>query len=271
MLDHASQPNARNPEPETAALHQTIAALAFAAERHRHQRRKDRQASPYINHPIALAERLLAHGIADSRVLCAAILHDTLEDTRTTPKELSDRFGAAVAGIVEEVTDDKSLPKEERKRLQIEHASGLSAAAKLVKLADKCDNLRDLLESPPADWPPERRLAYFDWAAAVAAGLRGTHPGLEADFDALLARRGEVAAPPSESASAVSATSVCPRCGARFRCNAQTGASAGASACACQSARLTPEQLSALRLAYADCLCLDCLRTLAAAEPGQWN
>ena len=117
------------------------------------------------------------------------MLHDTIEDTETTADELRALFGDQVASVVLEVTDDKSLDKAQRKQLQIEHAAHCSPQAKLVKLADKICNLRDLLTSPPADWSAERKQAYFDWAAAVVAGLRGVHPGLEAVFNGLQARR----------------------------------------------------------------------------------
>jgi guanosine-3',5'-bis(diphosphate) 3'-pyrophosphohydrolase len=161
-----------------------IKAVDFAALKHRRQRRKDAEASPYINHPLALARVLkLEAGVDDVDVLVAAILHDTVEDTQTTVEELAREFGAEVAGIVAEVTDDKELPKPEKKRLQIENAPRLSQKARLVKLADKICNLRDVVDSPPAHWPMERRRAYFEWAKAVIDGLRGAHPGLEALFD----------------------------------------------------------------------------------------
>jgi guanosine-3',5'-bis(diphosphate) 3'-pyrophosphohydrolase len=167
-----------------------LKALAFAAHKHRDQRRKDAEASPYINHPIALADVLVNEGgITDVEVLCAALLHDTVEDTATTHEELLNAFGSRVARIVAEVTDDKALAKAERKRLQIEHAPGLSAEAKLVKLADKICNLRDVAERPPAKWDLERRREYFDWAKRVVAGVRSVHPRLEAAFDAAYARR----------------------------------------------------------------------------------
>ncbi|MBI1943586.1 MAG: bifunctional (p)ppGpp synthetase/guanosine-3',5'-bis(diphosphate) 3'-pyrophosphohydrolase [Betaproteobacteria bacterium] len=167
-----------------------LRALAFAAHKHRDQRRKDAEASPYINHPIALAEVLAGEGgVADVEVLAAALLHDTIEDTATTGEELRAQFGRRIAAMVEEVTDDKALAKAERKRLQIEHAAELSAGAKLVKLADKICNLRDVAERPPAKWDLERRREYFDWARQVIDRLRGTHPGLEAAFDAAYERK----------------------------------------------------------------------------------
>ena len=168
-------------EKELALL---FRALAFAAHKHRDQRRKDAEASPYINHPIALAEVLAGEGgVADVEVLAAALLHDTIEDTATTADELRAEFGARIAAMVEEVTDDQSLPKADRKRLQIEHAPKLSVEAKLVKLADKTCNLRDIVVRPPAKWDLTRRREYFDWAKRVVDGLRGVHPGLERAFD----------------------------------------------------------------------------------------
>jgi GTP diphosphokinase / guanosine-3',5'-bis(diphosphate) 3'-diphosphatase len=164
----------------TAAL---LEAVAFAAEKHRDQRRKDADASPYINHPIELATLLKRQGIDDVVVLCASLLHDTVEDTNTTPDELRRSFGDAVTQVVLEVTDDTSLPKLTRKQLQIDHAGTLSTRARLVKLADKICNLRDVATSPPSDWPMQRRLEYFAWAKDVIDRLRGTHAGLEAMFD----------------------------------------------------------------------------------------
>jgi len=171
-------------------MNKLVAAIAFAAEKHRNQRRKDPEASPYINHPIALANVLANEaGIEDERVLLAALLHDTVEDTETTEHELSRLFGNEVADIVMEVTDDTTLPQAERKRLQIVHAAHISHRAKLVKLADKICNLRDNAKSPPVDWPFERNQEYFDWARAVVDRLRGVHPGLEALFDAAYEER----------------------------------------------------------------------------------
>jgi guanosine-3',5'-bis(diphosphate) 3'-pyrophosphohydrolase len=180
-------------ETQASTTGTLIRAIAFAAEKHRKQRRKDADASPYINHPIGLADVLANEGgIEDPVVLCAAVLHDTIEDTETTTEELEAQFGHAVTAIVLEVTDDKSLEKHVRKQRQIEHAPHSSPEARLVKLADKICNLRDIIASPPAEWSAERKQAYFDWAAQVVAGLRGIHPELEALFDGLLARRAEL-------------------------------------------------------------------------------
>jgi guanosine-3',5'-bis(diphosphate) 3'-pyrophosphohydrolase len=167
-----------------------LRALAFAAHKHRDQRRKDAEASPYINHPIALAEILAGEGgVTDIEVLAAALLHDTIEDTATTDAELRAEFGDRIADMVVEVTDDESLPKADKKRLQIERAPGLSQGAKLVKLADKICNLRDVADRPPAKWTLERRQEYFEWASRVIDGVRGVHPRLEAVFDAAYRRK----------------------------------------------------------------------------------
>ena len=167
-----------------------IRAAAFAAHKHRDQRRKDAGATPYINHPLGLARILAAEGgVTDVATICAALLHDTIEDTETTPAEIEAQFGPEIRAIVEEVTDDKKLPKAQRKRLQVAHAPHISDKAKLVKLADKISNLRDVAHAPPHGWPLERRQAYFDWALEVIDGLRGVHPVLERAFDAAYASR----------------------------------------------------------------------------------
>jgi GTP diphosphokinase / guanosine-3',5'-bis(diphosphate) 3'-diphosphatase len=173
-----------------SAISIVLAASAFAAHKHREQRRKGAEASPYINHPIAVANVLANEaGITDPIVLAAALLHDTIEDTDTTPQELDTEFGHEIAAVVAEVTDDKSLPKMERKRLQIEHAATLSNHAKLVKLADKICNVRDMNQSPPVDWTAERKAEYFIWAKQVVDQLRGVSPALEKLFDEAFAAR----------------------------------------------------------------------------------
>jgi GTP diphosphokinase / guanosine-3',5'-bis(diphosphate) 3'-diphosphatase len=170
-----------------------LVALDFAADRHRDQRRKDMRGSPYVNHLISVA-RLLADegGVADPVVLVAAVLHDTVEDVGVSPEEIEQEFGSEVRDIVAEVTDDKSLEKSVRKRLQVEHAPGMSVGAKLVKLADKIANLRDVLEHPPAAWAHRRKREYMEWSAAVVDGCRGVNSSLERRFDELLARGREL-------------------------------------------------------------------------------
>ncbi|MDG2617253.1 HD domain-containing protein [Thermoleptolyngbya sichuanensis XZ-Cy5] len=168
----------------TAAL---LSAIYFAANKHRDQRRKDVDTSPYINHPIEVAEILArVGGVSDVITLQAAILHDTLEDTETTPAELDAAFGVEVRQVVEEVTDDRQLPKPERKQRQIEHAPHLSERAKQVKIADKISNVRSVTETPPTHWTLERRLEYLDWTEKIINGLRGDNPTLEAYYDQLL-------------------------------------------------------------------------------------
>lgn len=167
-----------------------LETVNFAAVKHRNQRRKDSEGTPYINHPIGVA-RILTHegGITDIEVIQAALLHDTVEDTDTTIEELEAAFGQTVARIVQEVTDDKTLLKQERKRRQVEHAPHCSHQAKLVKLADKLYNLRDLNRCTPTGWTAERVQEYFVWAAEVVRGLRGTNPVLEGKLEELLKQR----------------------------------------------------------------------------------
>ena len=161
-----------------------LRALSFAAGKHRDQRRKDKIRTPYINHPIAVADILLIEaGVTDEVVLMAALLHDTVEDTDTTFEEIEQHFGLMVRDVVAEVTDDKSLPKAVRKQYQIDHAPHLSDRAKLVKLADKISNVRDTVVSPPDGWPMARIDEYLEWGKAVINPIRGTHPQLEALFD----------------------------------------------------------------------------------------
>lgn len=165
-----------------------LKALRFAAGRHNDQRRKDAKSSPYINHPIEVAETLWRVGeVRDEVLLVAAILHDTIEDTDTTSEEIEKEFGKEVLDLVLEVTDDKSLPKQTRKQLQIEHAPHKSRKAKLLKLADKINNIHDIIKSPPSNWSLERRQEYLLWTEKVVAGLRGVHPKLEGQYDELLA------------------------------------------------------------------------------------
>jgi guanosine-3',5'-bis(diphosphate) 3'-pyrophosphohydrolase len=168
-----------------------IKALTFAANKHRNQRRKNVDAFPYINHPISLVNILCneAH-ITDINLICGALLHDTVEDTETTAEELIGEFGQEISNIVMEVTDDKSIAaRQKRKQLQIEHAPHMSESAKLLKLADKISNLRDMSIDPPATWSLQRQREYFDWAKQVIDQLRGTHSELEKLFDQAYTRR----------------------------------------------------------------------------------
>ncbi len=166
-----------------------LQAIAFAAEKHRFQRRRDSAESPYINHTIEVA-RILSEegGVDDCNVLIAAVLHDTVEDTDTNLTELEELFGPEVAGWVDEVSDDKTLPKLERKRRQIESAASKSAEAKLIKMADKISNLRDIVEEPPVGWSHERCREYVEWSQAVGVGLRNVNAELEARLDDIIAK-----------------------------------------------------------------------------------
>ena len=169
---------------DTARL---LQALHFSADKHRNQRRKDVHASPYINHPIEVATVLATvGGVADLVALIGAVLHDTIEDTATTPDELEQKFGHDVRLLVEEMTDDKTLPRGERKLLQILHAQGSSHRCKLIKLADKICNVRDVTHAPPKDWSLDRRREYLDWTEQVVAGCRGASATLERHYDDVL-------------------------------------------------------------------------------------
>lgn len=164
---------------------QLIRAANFAAAKHANQRRKDAAATPYINHPIAVASVLTCEikSPPEELVVVAALLHDTIEDTETSHSEIAAIFGEDVAKLVTEVSDNTSLPREDRKRLQVEHAPFYSHWAKLIKLADKICNMRDVIASPPQNWSLARRQGYFDWAMEVFnSGLAGTHPELEELF-----------------------------------------------------------------------------------------
>ena len=144
-------------------------ALVFASDKHKNQKRKGNSAIPYINHPIQVAQLLVSVGeITDISILCAAILHDTVEDTDATPEDIQTQFGVTIANIVAEVSDDKNLKKEERKRLQIVNAAKKSQAAKALKIADKTCNVRDIVNDPPV-WTIERKQAYIEWAVCRRA------------------------------------------------------------------------------------------------------
>jgi guanosine-3',5'-bis(diphosphate) 3'-pyrophosphohydrolase len=167
-----------------------LSAISFAAAKHRKQRRKDVDASPYINHPLQLAHVRATEGrISDVETLMAAVLHDTVEDTLTTYEELVQNFGTTVADVVMELTDDRKLRKEQRKQHQVDHAPHLTQRAALVKLADKTCNLRDVASSPPAGWPIERKREYFDWAKRVVDMLSPVNGKMRAAFDEAFALR----------------------------------------------------------------------------------
>jgi (p)ppGpp synthase/HD superfamily hydrolase len=168
-------------------LSKLLEAATFAAQKHIGQNRKGKDEAPYINHPLEVANLLVNVGkVDDYDTLIAAVLHDTVEDTDATREEIAERFGEKVAAIVMEVTDDKSLPKQERKQKQVEHAPHLSTEAKQLKMCDKISNITDVMNNPPDGWSDERRREYVEWGERVFAGLRGVNENLEEHFDELV-------------------------------------------------------------------------------------
>jgi guanosine-3',5'-bis(diphosphate) 3'-pyrophosphohydrolase len=164
-----------------------LKVLRFAADKHKHQRRKDKERTPYINHPIDVAERIWNHGqFHDINAVCGALLHDTVEDTDATFDEIEALFGKEITDIVREVTDDKSLPKAARKQAQIDHGPHLSVAARHIKLGDKTSNVTDVCRSAPPDWTKERCIEYLTWTEKVVSTISGTNKGMEADYYAIL-------------------------------------------------------------------------------------
>lgn len=160
-----------------------LRATKFAADKHRNQKRKD-DVTPYINHPIEVTELLARIGkVTDVEILAAALLHDAIEDTATQPDEIKTAFGERVLSLVMECTDNKQLPKAERKRQQVESAPHKSDGAKQIKLADKISNLRDICHLPPSDWSLERKQAYVHWSLEVFAGLKGVNSDLDRMFE----------------------------------------------------------------------------------------
>src|SRR3954468_5048115 len=172
---------------------QLLRALEFAALKHRDQRRKGNHQAPYINHPIQVATLVATVGnCEDVAVLQAAILHDTIEDTDATPDEIEREFGAEVRVLVLEMTDDMSLPSQQRKLEQINRAATLSKRAKLIKIADKIANVGDIARHPPPDWSDDRRRKYFAWTKQVIDRVRGVNPALEARYDEVLRQASEI-------------------------------------------------------------------------------
>jgi guanosine-3',5'-bis(diphosphate) 3'-pyrophosphohydrolase len=167
----------------SAPVEQVLAAALFAAEKHASQRRKGAAGIPYINHLLEVAHMVSENSDpADTNLILAALLHDVVEDTPTTLAELEQRFGRDVAALVAEVTDDKSLPRETRKALQVQNAPYQSVRAQMIKLADKVSNLRSIISAPP-DWSYERKRQYFDWAKQVVDRLTAPDGRLKAEFN----------------------------------------------------------------------------------------
>jgi (p)ppGpp synthase/HD superfamily hydrolase len=166
------------------SVRRIMAAARFAAERHAQQRRKGENGEPYFNHLLEVAELITeSNRDLDVELVMAAFLHDTVEDTGVTLAELEERFGNAVAALVAEVTDDKLLPKNTRKQLQVQTAHKKSPRAQTLKLADKISNLRAILDRPPVGWNLERKQQYFEWARQVVSGITAPNAFLKAEFD----------------------------------------------------------------------------------------
>lgn len=170
-------------------MDQILKATNFAAIAHKNQRRKNTDKTPYINHPIETMYILSQCGVTDPNILCAAVLHDTVEDCGITYDNLCRHFGETIANLVMECTDDKSLPKVERKRLQIEHAKSISVGAKLIKAADKLSNCLDLNYDPPINWCDEVINGYMIWSYAVWLQLKGHNDALDGKLNELFTRR----------------------------------------------------------------------------------
>jgi (p)ppGpp synthase/HD superfamily hydrolase len=166
-------------------LVKVLKAAEAAARWHSGQTRKGAAREPYVNHLLEVASLVAeATGGRDPDLLAAALLHDAVEDQEISRDRIAVEFGEEVAVLVAEVTDDKSLPKAERKRLQVEHAPAKSHRAALIKLADKTSNLRAVARSPAEGWSQERRLGYVNWAREVVAGLPAVNVWLESEFAA---------------------------------------------------------------------------------------
>jgi guanosine-3',5'-bis(diphosphate) 3'-pyrophosphohydrolase len=167
-------------------------AAELAARRHSGQQRKGDENEPYINHLAEVASLLAAVTDGeDADLVAAGWLHDTIEDTDTSHDELAQRFGARVAGLVEEVTDDMTLAKSERRRLQVIDAPKKSPGAKLIKIADKISNIRARIFFEPDAEQQEELADYLAWADQVVRSCRGVNARLDALFDEAVANARE--------------------------------------------------------------------------------
>ncbi|KAI6203563.1 hypothetical protein M3Y94_00571700 [Aphelenchoides besseyi] len=169
---------------ETDDLALVLKAADFAARRHRQQKRKDLKQTPYINHPVGVAHILTDIGdVKDTVTLVAALLHDTVEDTKTTIEEIEWEFGTEVRSIVAELTEDKTLPREQRKKIAVDKADQLSSKARVIQLADKLYNLRDLERAIPIGWSKGHVREYVDWSRELVQKIRNTNEAIEAELD----------------------------------------------------------------------------------------
>ena len=170
---------------DRSPLQAVMDAASTAAHWHAEQRRKGTAGEPYINHLLEVAA-LVAEATRgnDPNLVIAALLHDAIEDRGITRAAISEKFGEDVASLVQEVSDDKSLPQAVRKRLQVEEAPRKSKRAKILKLADKISNVAAIGRDPPPDWSIERQRQYVQWGREVVAGLRDAAPEFAARFEA---------------------------------------------------------------------------------------
>ncbi len=168
---------------EVCDITAVLKAARFAAEKHRNQQRKGKDRTPYINHPLEVAEMIAVVGkITDTNLIIAALLHDTIEDTETKPEEIFQLFGNDVVSLVKELTDDKTLPKHIRKQRQIDNAATITSRAKILKLADKICNVSSISTNPPNNWSHERLIEYLEWSEKVVNELLGVNNELEVKF-----------------------------------------------------------------------------------------
>lgn len=170
-------------------IHIVLEAVGFAAEGHNGQLRENPEKTPYIIHPIRVTEHLMTIANVHERdILVAALLHDTVEDTKITFADIQKSFGTTAEGYVRELTDNMSLPQEERMKLQIETAPKKSLAAAQIKLADKYDNLKSLQSNPPATWDQKKIDEYFLSAKKVTSSLPAANVPLKKAVDDVISQ-----------------------------------------------------------------------------------
>lgn len=162
-------------------------AIVYSADKHKFQQRKSNNSS-YICHPLEVAQILLNCDVNDIDIIVSAVLHDVVEDTTATNKEIRELFGDTIADYVYEVTDDRTLSKVERKKLQIEHGKVISDGAKLIKAADAYHNINDMISNPPKGWTKENIYGYAVWKKVVTNNLRGVNLELDSKLDDLFSK-----------------------------------------------------------------------------------
>ncbi len=185
--DLLKQANEEEKSLNNSDVEKILKGVEFAADKHRLQTRKNKEKTPYIAHPIGVAENLMKTGnVRDASMIIGALLHDTLEDTQTTFSEIEKAFGKDVANYVKELSCDKGLTHSEKNRRQVIEASHKSAGAAQIKLADKLANLSELTHNPPSSWTQERVDQYYEWAQSVIDRLPAANPALKKAVDDLV-------------------------------------------------------------------------------------